>query len=354
LPEDPFCQSKTIGQIMFGGRDMDYKDYYKTLGVSKTATKDEVKKAYRKLARQHHPDLNPGNKAAEEKFKEVNEAYEVLSDPAKREKYERFGSQWQQYERGGGRPEDFDWTQWTSRPAGPARPGGPAGQTYTQTLSPEDLEQILGGMGGVGGFSDFFESLFGNLGASPGSRRGGAAGREQTRRTLRGRDNEQIVQISLEDAFRGTTVNLQWEGGKRVEAKIPPGVRTGSRVRYSGQGETGAGGGQAGDLYLKIEVLPNPAFERDGDDLKTTIPVDLYTALLGGKLMVPTLERPAELTIPAETKNGRVFRLRGLGMPQLKDPKVRGNLYACVEVKLPTKLSQAEKELFEKLRALRS
>jgi curved DNA-binding protein len=323
---------------------MNYKDYYKTLGVSKTANKDEVKKAYRKLARKYHPDVNPGNKAAEETFKEVNEAYEVLSDPAKREKYDHFGSQWQQYERSGGRPEDFDWTQWTARPAG---------QTYTQTISQEDLEQILGGMGGVGGFSDFFESLFGNLGGSPSARRAGSAGREQPRRTLRGRDNEQTVQVSLEDAYRGTTVSLQWEGGRRVEAKIPPGVRTGSRIRLSGQGEAGAGGGQAGDLYLKIEVLPHPAFERDGDDLKTTVPVDLYTALLGGKLMVPTLERPVELTIPPETNNGRVFRLRGLGMPQLKNPKECGNLYACVEVKLPTNLSKNEKELLEKLRALR-
>ncbi len=320
---------------------MDYKDYYKTLGVSKTASKDELKKAYRKLARQYHPDVNPGNKAAEEKFKEVNEAYEVLSDPAKREKYEKFGSQWQQYERSGGRPEDFDWTQWTSRPAG---------QTYTQTISPEDLEQILGGMGER--FSDFFEALFGNLGGRPAGRRS-TTGREQTRRSLRGRDNEQPVQISLEDAFRGTTVSLQWQGGKRVEAKIPPGVRTGSRVRLSGQGEAGAGGGQAGDLFLKIEVLPHPVFTREADDLKVTIPVDLYTALLGGKMMVPTLERPVELTIPAETNNGRVFRLRGLGMPQLKNPKEHGNLYACVEVKLPTNLSQAEKELLEKLRGLR-
>ena len=324
---------------------MDYKDYYKTLGVSKTANKDEVKKAYRKLARQYHPDVNPGNKAAEEKFKEVNEAYEVLSDPAKREKYDHFGSQWQQYERSGGRPEDFDWTQWTSRPAGrhlypdhqPGRPGANPGRD--------------GGRGRLLGF--LRECCLATWEAARAADARSSAGREQTRRTLRGRDNEQTVQVSLEDAFRGTTVSLQWEGGKRVEAKIPPGVRTGSRVRLSGQGEAGAGGGQAGDLYLKIEVLPHPVFERDGDDLKTTIPVDLYTALLGGKVMVPTLERPAELTIPAETNNGRVFRLRGLGMPQLKNPKERGNLYACVEVKLPTKLSQAEKELFEKLRALR-
>jgi curved DNA-binding protein len=328
---------------------MEYKDYYKTLGVSKTANKDEIKKAYRKLARQYHPDVNPDNKGSEEKFKEVNEAYEVLSDSAKREKYDRFGSQWQQYEGHGGRPEDFDWTQWTAQPA------GQAGQTYTQTISPEDLEQILGGVrgtGGMGGFSDFFEALFGNLGGAPRGPRGSSA-REPGRRAMRGRDSEQMVQIPLEDAFRGTTISLQWEGGKRVEARVPPGVRTGSRVRLSGQGQSGVGGGQAGDLYLKIEVLPHTGFERDGDDLKVTVPVDLYTALLGGKVMVPTLERPVELTVPAETVNGRVFRLRGLGMPQLKKPQERGNLYVTVEVKLPTKLSQAERDLFEKLRGLR-
>jgi len=325
---------------------MEYKDYYQTLGVNKTASKDEIKKAYRKLARKYHPDVNPDNKAAEEKFKEVNEAYEVLSDATKREKYERFGSQWQQYERSGGRPEDFDWSQWTARPGG-------QGQPYTQTFSQEDLQQILGGMGGAGGFSDFFEILFGSLGGGPTARRG-ATRRGQNQGALRGRDSEHPVQVSLEDAFHGKTISLQWEGGRRMEAKIPAGVRSGSRVRLSGQGEASMGGGQAGDLYLKIEALPHPIFERDGDDLKTTAPVDLYTALLGGKVMAPTLERPVELTIPPETNNGRVFRLRGLGMPNLKNPTERGNLLVKVEVKLPAQLSQAERELFEKLRALRA
>ena len=315
---------------------MDYKDYYQTLGVSKNADKEEIKKAYRKLARKYHPDMNPGNKASEEKFKEINEAYEVLSDPEKREKYDRFGSQWQQYERGGGRPEDFDWSQWT---------GSPGGGSYTRTMTPEELEQILGGAGGLGGFSDFFETLFGGMG-----RRTQGAGGQRGMRSRRGRDSEQAVQISLEDAYRGTTVNLQWEDGRRLEAKIPAGVRTGSKIRLNGQGEPGVGGAQAGDLYLIIEVRPHAGFEREEDDLKVTVPVDLYTAVLGGKVNVPTLDRPVELSIPPETMNGKVFRLRGLGMPGLHNPEQRGNLLATVQVQLPKDLSQEEKQLFQKLR----
>ena len=321
---------------------MNYRDYYQTLGVSKTATQEEIKKTYRKLARKYHPDLNPGDKTSEEKFKEINEAYEVLSDPAKREKYDHFGSSWQQYERTGGRPEDFDWSQWTSGRPG----GGSSGRPMTQ----EDLERMFGGSGGLGGFSDFFEILFGNLG---GQRRGGTGTRERPARQVRGRDSEQTVRISLEDAFRGATVSLQWEDGRRIDAKIPPGVKTGSRVRFGGQGEAVTGGGQAGDLYLNIEVLPNAAFERDGDDLKVNVPVDLYTAVLGGKVTVSTLDRSVELTVPPETNSGKVFRLRGLGMPKLKSPQERGNLYATVQVQIPQKLNEEERKLFEQLYALR-
>lgn len=328
---------------------MEYKDYYKTLGVSKTASKEDIKKAYRKLARQYHPDMNQGNKASEEKFKEVNEAYEVLSDQAKREKYDRFGSSWQQYERGGGRPEDFDWGQWTTRPGG---------QPYSRTLTPEELQQILGGsfggdFGNIGGFSDFFEMLFGNLGGRATAGRGRGTRAQSTRTAQRGQDVEQAVQVSLEDAFRGTSLSLQYEDGHRIEAKIPPGVKTGSKIRLSGQGGAGAAKGQSGDLYLKIEVRPHPTFTRDGDDLRVVVPVDLYTALLGGKTSVPTLDRPVELTIPAGTSNGKVFRLRGLGMPNIKRPNEHGNLYATVEVRLPTNLGPQEKELFQKLRDLR-
>ena len=319
---------------------MDYKDYYHILGVAKTASQDEIKKSYRNLARKHHPDMNLGDKSAEEKFKEINEAYEVLSDPGKREKYDQFGSSWNQYTHSGGRPEDFDWTKWGGRPG--------SGGTQTRTVTPEEFERMFGGsMGGLGGFSDFFEMLFGGTGRRPG-------GAGASARPVRRQDAEQPLQISLEDAYRGATIGLQWEDGRRLEAKVPPGVKTGSKLRLSGQAQPGVSSGQSGDLYLKIEVLPHAVFERDGDDLKVNVPVDLYTALLGGKIQVPTLERSVELTIPPETPNGKVFRLRGLGMPHVRKPEEKGNLFASVQVQLPRKLSPEEIELFEKLRGMRS
>ncbi len=240
---------------------MEYKDYYQTLGVAKNASKEDIKKAYRKLARQYHPDMNPGDKRAEDNFKDLNEAYEVLSDPAKREKYDKFGSSWQQYSRTGGRPDDFDWGQWTTQPGG---------QSYTHTVSQEELEQILGGsfggdFGSIGGFSDFFETLFGNMGArqSAGRTRSG-----QAQRPRRSRDIEQTVEIPLEDAYRGSTMSLQFEGGRRIEAKVPAGVKTGSKIRLSGQAPSAGPGSQPGDLYLKIIVKPHPTFTISGNDLK--------------------------------------------------------------------------------------
>jgi curved DNA-binding protein len=318
---------------------MRYRDYYQALGVGKDAKAEEIKKAYRKLARKYHPDMNPDDKSAEEKFKEINEAYEVLSDREKRKKYDQFGTQWRQYERSGGRPEDFDWSQWRAQP-------GQAGGA-TRTVSPEEFQQMFGG--GLGGFSDFFETLFGDFGL-----RGTSFERGQPFQTHagRGRDSSHPVQITLEEAFNGTKRSLQWEDGHRIEAKIPPGVRSGSRVRLSGQGPR-TRGGKAGDLYLEVEVLPHPGFKRDDNDLKVTLPVDLYPAVLGGKANVAALDKTVELTIPPGTNNGRVFRLRGLGMPRLRNPKERGDLYATVEVKLPKDLSAEEKNLFEQLRDLR-
>ncbi len=325
---------------------MEYKDYYKILGVDRNATEREIKQAYRKLARQYHPDVNPGDKAAEERFKEINEAYEVLSDPEKRKKYDQFGAYWQQFTRAGGRPEDFDWSRWTAT--------GPGGQrVYTRTVTPEELEEIFGGLGG---FSDFFQTLFGGMGrrqrtVNLGDLFGfGEFDQAVQERPRHGQDVEQPVQITLEEAFRGTTRILQREDGSRIEVKIPRGVRTGSRVRVSGKGVLGRG--QAGDLYLVVEVLPHPTFQRDGDDLKVDVPVDLYTAILGGEVQVPTLERPVMLTIPPETPNNKIFRLRGLGMPNLKNPDQRGDLYARISVQLPANLTDRERELFRQLRDL--
>lgn len=319
---------------------MDYKDYYQTLGVGQNASQDEIKKAYRKLARQHHPDVNPGDASAEDRFKEINEAYEVLSDPDKRQKYDQFGSQWQKYERAGGRPEDFNWNQWQAQP----------GTTHTyQSVNPEDLEEMFGGQAG---FSDFFETLFGGR---PGRRSRGPG--EQTYgyrpHPRQGQDLEHPVQITLAEAFQGTNRVLEFEGGRRLEAKIPRGVTSGSRVRLKGQGAPGLAGGQTGDLYLIIEVLPDSRFQREGYDLSTTVPVDLFSLLLGGKVQVPSLDRTVKLDIPAETANGKTFRLRGLGMPNLKNPEQRGDLYATVEAQLPQHLSHNEQELLRQWQEIR-
>ena len=329
---------------------MEVKNYYDVLGVSKNASQDEIRKAYRKLARKYHPDVNPGDEAAEERFKELNEAYEVLSDPDKRKKYDQFGAQWRQYERAGGRPEDFDWSQWQSQPGG---------RTGYRTVSPDEFEQMFGG---AGGFSDFFETLFGGRAGGRTQGRSGfdfdfgdlGGGRQRVRpRPQAGRDVEHEVEITLEEAFHGTTRSLQYEDGRQLQAKIPPGVKTGSRIRLSGQGQPGAVGGEAGDLYLKVKVLPHQRFDREGDDLHVTVPIDLYTAMLGGEVVAPSIDREVRLNIPPETNNGKVFRLRGLGMPKLRNPEERGDLYATVEVQLPQNLSEQEEALFKELREKR-
>ena len=327
---------------------MEVQDYYKTLGVSKNASQDEIKKAYRKLARQYHPDVNPGDKAAEEKFKAINEAYEVLSDEEKRKKYDRFGAQWKQYEQAGGRAEDFDWSQWASARSGGARAGGP--RTYTRTVSPEEFEEIFGGQGG-GGFSDFFESLFG--GGARTRTTGFDTGAYQPR-PRRGRDSEYEIEVTLQEAFHGGARTLKFDDGRVIEANIPRGVRTGSRIRLRGLGEPGQAGGEAGDLYLKVKVLPDDTFSREGDDLSMTLPVDLFTLLLGGEVKVSAIDQTVSLTIPRETANGRTFRLRGLGMPKLRNPDERGDLYVTVEVVLPRNLSEKEIELVKQWRDMRS
>ncbi len=317
---------------------MQYKDYYDILGVDKSADEKEIKSAFRRLARQHHPDVNPGDPAAEERFKEINEAYEVLSDPEKRRKYDQLGSEWSRWQQSGRQPGDFDWSQWqTGAP-------GPGGQrVHVRYGSPEDLEDMFGG---GSPFSDFFSQIFGGMRGQPQS-----GSFDYQVRPQRGQDYEQEVEIGLREAYQGAKRVLQ-KDGRRLEVKIPAGAKTGTRVRLSGEGGSGAAGGQAGDLYLRIKVAPDPQFEREGDDLRVTVPVDLYTAVLGGQAQVPTLTGPVRLTIPAGTQNGQVFRLRGKGMPRLKQPQQHGDLYAQVEVRLPTELTPRQRELFEELQSL--
>jgi curved DNA-binding protein len=305
---------------------MDYKDYYQTLGVARGATQDEIKKAYRKLARQYHPDNNPGDKKSEAKFKEINEANEVLSDPDKRKKYNQLGSQWQQYQRAGGDPRGFDWGQWTSTQGQSAR-----GQQA-------DLNDLFGG----GDFSDFFTSIFGGAGTASRSRRRGPT---------RGQDLEQPIDISLQDAYHGATLSLQ-KDGQQLEVKVPSGVGTGSKIRMSGQGAAGREGGSPGDLYLFVNVRPDPVFERDNTNLRATITIDLYTAILGGEVTVPTLTGNVQLKIPAGTQPGQTIRLRGQGMPHLHDAKNVGDLLIKINVSLPAKLSDEERRLFEQLKQM--
>jgi curved DNA-binding protein len=328
---------------------MDYKDYYKIMGVDKKATAKDIKAAYRKLARQHHPDVNPGNKQAEAKFKEINEAYEVLGDEAKRKKYDELGAHWKDYEQwqksggeAGGQP--FDWNKYGFSRG--ARRGG--GAQY-QTMTEEDMQNLFGDSGP---FSGFYNSFFGD---EPGM---GPRGRSRTTaRARRGQDFEQPIEVSLEEAYNGTTRTFQMEDGsgktRRIEAKIPAGVQEGSKVRLAGQGGPGVGGGPAGDLYLVVSIAPHYLFERKGDDLHSKLSVPLTTAILGGEVTVPNLNGKVVLKIPAETQNGRVFRLKGKGMPRLDNPQHHGDLFAEIDVVLPEKLTEKERELFEEFAKLR-
>jgi len=314
---------------------MQYRDYYETLGVNKNASQEEIKKAYRKLARKYHPDVNPDDPNAEEKFKDINEAYQVLSDDEKRKKFDQFGSQWKQYQQRGGRAEDFDWSQWAAQ--------GQPGMGGYRTVSQEEFEQMFGG--GLGGFSEFFTTLFGGMGgARPGAR---TTRRTSAQSMQRGSDIEHPVVISLEEAFNGTTRLLTFEDGRRIEATIPVGVKTGSKIRLSGQGSPGPRG--SGDLFLKIKVTSHPEFRRDGDDLRIDQPVDFFTALLGGEVNVSTIDKTVKLTIPPESDSGKTFRLKGLGMPKLNHPEKRGDLYVTLQIQVPKKLSAEQKKKFKEL-----
>ena len=322
---------------------MEYKDYYKILGVSKNATDKEIKAAYRRLARKHHPDVNKNDPKAEARFKEINEANEVLSDPAKRQKYDSLGSDWARYARRGPGPQPG------------ARPGGQG-----------RVRVDFGGFGeeDAGGFSEFFRSIFGGGFGGGGSAGAGVGGGEIDEETLRdifaaqqgrprGHDLETTVDLTLDEVLHGTTRLIQVGEGtqaRKVEVKVPPGVREGSRVRVAGEG--GADRGARGDLYLRVRVLPHPKFERHGDDLHATVNVPLTTAVVGGEVSVPTLEGPVGIKVPAGSQPGRKFRLRAHGLPHLEARSTRGDLIATLNVELPRDLTPREREIFEELRKL--
>ena len=271
---------------------MDYKDYYKVLGVDRNASEDDIRKAYRKLAMQYHPDRNPNNKEAEERFKEINEAYQVLSDPQKRTHYDRLGSDYSNWQRRGA-PGDFDWGQY----GGGGFPGG-------VRVEYSDLDDLFGG---GGGFSDFFRTIFGR-----GAEGAGAGTRTRSRQQPQGYQQE--LEITLEEAYNGTMRVLQ-TNGKQKQVHIPAGVRTGSKVRVAGAGPNGL------DLYLIIEVKDDPRFERRGNDLHTTATVSIFTALLGGEAEVETFKGKIKLNVPAGTQPEQVFRLGERGMPSVKNAK---------------------------------
>ncbi len=322
---------------------MEYKDYYKILGVDRNASEQDIKRAYRRLARQLHPDVNPNNKQAEEKFKEINEAYEVLGDSEKREKYNQLGANWQQWQRMGRDPNQFNWSQWFS--------GAPGG---TRVEWNGDLGDLFGGGGGGAGvFSDFFRTIFGGASSTRHSRRTEDLFRRTgNQRTLRGQDTTTTAEITLEEAFHGA-IRVMERNGRRIRVKIPPGARDGSKVRVAGQGNPGYGGDAPGDLYLNITVKAHPVFEREQDNLRCDVNVDLYTAVLGGQAQVSTLNSDVSLKIPAGANSGTTFRLRGKGMPNPRNPQRRGDLFATIQIHIPQELGPRERELFEELASLR-
>jgi curved DNA-binding protein len=314
---------------------MDFKDYYEILGVPPNAEQKVVQQTFRQLARKYHPDVNPGNSEAEEKFKTINEAYQVLSNVEQRKKYDDLRAQYQQWQQTGDRQQDFDWQNWSAQ--GDKR-------APVQYASAEDLEDLFGS---ESAYSDFFTNIFGQARQS---RKGGRQAAPPA--PHRGRDIEYEVDLTLEEAFQGADRLLEMDG-HHIQAGIPPGVCTGSRVRLAGQGEPGRNNGPAGDLYLIIHILPNETFERAGDDLHLDVPVDIFTAIAGGEVRVPTLGRPLILTVPPRTNANRSFRLRGKGMPHLGKPDRSGDLFARVRLVLPDPLTDQEVNSIRELASAR-
>jgi len=314
---------------------LDYKDYYKTLGVPKTADADEIKKAFRKLARQHHPDVNKGDKKSEEKFKEINEAYEVLGDADKRKVYDKLGTNYNAYQRGGGNPQDFNWAEWAAQ-------AGQAGQRTRSTRQQTNFDP----QGEAFDFSDFFSTLFGGGGGFGNAGMGGMGGMggQPTRQNL---DQEHDVEITLREAYHGTKRILN-KDGRTYEVNIPAGVKTGSKVRVRGQGAKTAQG-EAGDLYLTVKVMEMTPYERKDDDLYRDVDVNVFAALIGGEVNVETLAGEMAVKIPAGTSSGKLVRLRGKGMPKLGAKDEHGDLYLRVNILVPKHISEEDRWTLEQI-----
>ncbi len=373
-----------------------FKDYYRTLGLERSAAEGDIRAAYRKLARQHHPDLNPNDKGAEERFKDINEAYEVLSDAGKRKMYDRYGEEWQRYRDAGYTGDEprqtrttvdpNDFGEWFARRNASRQGTTTNGRPRSRSTSPQTdrTEDSFSyewttptEAGSSGRFSDFFETLFGNIAG-----RGADAGPLGEVRSghARGEDVEISVEISLAEAFRGasrrfevkrpelcstcsgtglargaTCPTCDGDGrilkSKAIEVRIPAGVATGSRIRIAGQGGVSAANGESGDAFLRVTVRPDPQFQRDGDNLRTEVPVPPYTAVLGGEAQVRTLDGSVVLTIPPGSAVGKTFRLRGKGMPKLRG-EGRGDLMATLAITVPSRPSDRERRLYEQLREL--
>ncbi len=308
-----------------------FKDYYQILGVSKDATQEEIKKAYRKLAKKYHPDKNKGNKEAEEKFKEISEAYAVLSDPEKRKKYDQLGADWEKYEQFGGQG-GFDWSQFTG--------GGQGGRTfYTFTTGGEGAEDM---------FSDFFRIFFGGGGGFDPFEAFRSQGRRRTT-AQKGRDYLATLNIGFDEALHGGE-HIISVNGKKLKLKIKPGVYHGKKLRIKGKGEPGIHGGPPGDLILTIQIALPPEYRAQGEDLYKDLYIDIPTAVLGGKVQVDIPGGKARITIPAGTSSGKKFRLRGKGL--FRKDGSRGDLYLITQIRVPQHLTPEERALYEKLREL--
>lgn len=301
---------------------MEYKDYYKVLGVDNNAKQDDIRKAYRKLAVKYHPDKNPGNKQAEEKFKEINEANDVLSDPEKRKKYDQLGENWQHYQERGGQG-GFDWSQWQQ----------PGGGRYYGRGAPSDIF-------GETDFSDFFNNIFGGMGGRT----------ERTgRQPYKGQDYQAEIDLTLEEAYHGTSRIFDIRNQK-IRLSTKPGSYDGQTLRIKGKGAPGLNGGPAGDLYVNIKVLPHPDFERHDNDLIQTVNIDLFDAILGGKIQVKTFSGTVAITVPEGTQPGTSLRLKGKGMPVYGKPAQFGDMLVKINIVIPEKLSEEQKDLFRKLK----